>query len=321
MSGNNKEPIRRTKGGSNPLDAPPRQAHDWWIKPVVYLLIFLAATLAQAEPRSSGIERGVACYTFRHLTAFEAIDKTRECGGEVIEFFLWQKLSPDRPDVVLDMNLPDNLIAKLKAKLTASGVRPVNAYFHPRIFSGKDPAEVEANVRRLFEFARKLGLRGLTGEPPVEQLDLVEKLVREYDIQLCFHNHPKNPARPEYRNWDPAYLLSLMKGRDPRMGFCADTGHFARSGLDVVEVLKSYGNRLFSVHLKDVKEAKRESKDLRYGAGIANIPGILAELQQAGFQGHLAVEHEDTTEHLMDDVKFSLNYMRTRLASGQGSGR
>lgn len=294
-------PIRQA-----PMKTRPRSANL-----LVSVLAFLLPSLLSADLRPPGIETGIACYTFRHLTAFEAIDKTRECGAEVIEFFLWQKLSPEHPGVILDMNLTDDLIAALKAKLASANVRAVNAYFNNKPF--EDKTQVETNLRKLFEFARKLGLRGLTGEPPAEQLDLVEKMVREYDIQLCFHNHPKNPAKPDYRNWEPAYLFSLMKDRDPRMGFSVDTGHLARSGVNSAETVKLFGSRVLSVHLKDVKEAKPESGDLRYGEGIANIDGILAELKRSGFRGHLAVEYEHTTDQLMDDVRHCLAFMRSRL--------
>lgn len=271
----------------------------------------LAVLVAQAAPPPEKIEIGVAAYTFRHLTAFEAIEKTKECGGEVIELFLWQKLSPENPKVVVDPNLSDEQIAALKAKLQATGVRAVNAYFNNAPF--QDKAGPEAGARKLFEFARKLGLRGLTGEPPIEHLDLVEKLVKEYDIQLCFHNHPKNPKKPDYRNWEPAYLLSLMEKRDPRMGFSVDTGHLARSGVDPVETVKLFKGRVLSVHLKDVKEAQPGSGDLPYGQGIANIAGVVAELKRQNFRGHLAVEYEHTTDHLLDDVKHCLNFMRNHL--------
>lgn len=269
----------------------------------------LAAFTSHAAPRPKGIEVGVAAYTFRHLTAFEAIEKTKECGGDVIEFFFWQKLSPEHPKVVTDMNLADEHIVALKAKLKATGVRAVNAYFNNAPF--QDKAGAEAGARKMFELARKLGLRGLTGEPPVEHLDLIEKLVKEYDIQLCFHNHPKNPKKPEYRNWEPAYLLSLMKNRDPRMGFSVDTGHLGRSGIDSVETVKLFGPRVLSVHLKDVKEAQFGSPDLPYGQGIGNISGVLTQLKKQGFCGHVAVEYEHVTDRLLDDVKHCLNFIRT----------
>lgn len=265
----------------------------------------LAVSLASAE----GFDVGVAAYSFRNVTAFEAIEKTKNCGGDVIEFFLWQKLSPERPDVTLNQDLSDEDLAALKAKLQACGVKAVSAYFNNAVF--QDPAQAETKLRKLFAFAQKLGLRGLTGEPPVEQLDLVEKLVKETGLQFCFHNHPKNPAKPEYKNWDPGYLAGLMANRDPRMGFSLDTGHISRSGLDAVETVKQLGARVLSVHLKDVKEPKKESIDVPYGQGIGNIAGVLAELKKQGFKGHAVVEYENITDHVLDDVKFCLNFIRS----------
>ena len=268
------------------------------------LVACLAGSLACAE----GFEIGVAAYTFRKQTAFEAIEKTKACGGDVIEFFLWQKLSPEHPDVVLDQNLSDAHLAALKAKLQACGVKAVNAYFNNAVF--QDPSKAEANLHRLFGFARQLGLSGLTGEPPSDQLDLVERMVKAYDIRLHFHNHPKDPKKPDYRNWDPAYLLSLMARRDPRMGFSLDTGHISRSGLDPAEAVRLFGKRTFSVHLKDVKEATQHSIDLPYGQGIGNMSGVLAELKKQGFGGHVAVEYENVTDSLMADVTFCLGFIR-----------
>jgi len=271
--------------------------------------VLLAVGVASLSAGAGAFEAGVAAYSFRNATAFEAIEKTKACGGDVIEFFLWQKLSPAHPDVILNQDLPDAHLAALKEKLQTTGVKAVNAYFNNAVF--QDKAHVEANVRKLFEFARKLGLRGLTGEPPVEHLDLVERMVKEYDIQLCFHNHPKDPKRPDYKNWDPVYLLSLMDKRDPRMGFSLDTGHISRSGLVPVEAVKIFKNRILSVHLKDVKEATKESIDLPYGQGIGNMAGVLAELKKQGFSGHVAVEYENITGHLMDDVKGCLEFIRS----------
>ena len=271
--------------------------------------ILLAFGMAAMGARSDGFDVGIATYSFRNGTAFEAIEKTKACGGDVIEFFLWQKLSPEHPDVILNLDLSDENLAALKAKLQETGVKAVSAYFNNAVFQDKDKAE--ANVRKLFEFAHKLGLRGLTGEPPVEQLDLIEKMVKAYDIQFCFHNHPKDPARPDYKNWNPSYLVTLMEKRDPRMGFSVDTGHLSRSGVDTVETIKLFNKRVLSVHLKDAREAKKESIDLPYGWGISNIAGILAQLKSQGFHGHVAVEYENITDHVLDDVKFCVAFIRS----------
>jgi sugar phosphate isomerase/epimerase len=269
----------------------------------MHVVVLVAGVLLECgKARAGEFEVGVCAHSFRDDTAFEAIEKTKACGGDIIELFLWQKLSLEHPDVILNQNLSDENLAALKSKLQSSGVKAWNAYFN-------DIGKTEADTRKLFEFAKKIGLRGLTGEPPADKLDLIEKLVKEYDIQFCFHNHAKDPAQPNYRNWDPDYLMGLMKGRDARMGFCVDTGHIYRSGMDPVAYLKKVQGRVLSAHLKDVKEAKLGSPDLPYGQGIGNISAVLDELKRQGFCGHVGVEFDNRTTHIMDDVKQCLNFI------------
>ncbi|MFA7174184.1 MAG: TIM barrel protein [Kiritimatiellia bacterium] len=258
-----------------------------------------------SEKNAEGWEIGVSAYSFRKFNVFETIEKTRDCGGEVIEFFLWQKLGPAYPDVIFNQNLTDEQIATVKAKLAECGVRAVNAYF-----SNDNLGKDEADLRKLFVFAQKLGLRGLTGEPPVEKLDLIEKLVKEFDIQLCFHNHARDAKRPNYRNWDPVYLMALMERRDRRMGFSVDTGHIYRSGMDPVTYLRTVQGRVFSIHLKDIKEPKYGSPDVLYGKGIGNISAVLQELKRQQFKGHIGVEFDQVSNEIEKDVKDCIDYIR-----------
>lgn len=274
---------------------------------LVTMLATAAIGAMESAGQATGFDIGVAAYSFRKMTAFEAIDRTRACGGDVIEFFLWQKLSPDHPNVTLNQDLSDDHIAALKTKLDGAGVRAVNAYFNNAVF--QKPAEAEANVRKLFEFARKLGLRGLTGEPPPEHLDLFERMVKEFGVQLCFHNHPRNPDKPEYRNWDPEYLATLMKGRDPRMGFSVDTGHFCRSGQDPIEAIRLMGDRVLSVHLKDLTVAGPDGACVPYGRGVCDLKGVLDALQRQGFRGHIGVEYETLSDRLTEDVAECIRFI------------
>ena len=278
---------------------------------------FLIAAIANAlgllphatvAAEKSGFVVGCAAYTFRQGTAFEAIDKTKACGGKVIEFFAWQKLSAETGDVQLNENISDENIQRLKAKLAAAGIKAVNCYVGNQNFVAG--SQDESAPRKVFEFARKLGLRGLTGEPPEDQLDLVEKLAKEYDIQFCIHNHRHDEQQPGYRNWEPAYILSLVKNRDRRIGVCVDTGHLVRSGIKPADAIKTLGSRVLSVHLKDPKDGSPEAADQPYGQGIADIKGVLAELKRVGFKGHIAVEDENTSDHLLDDVKQCIEFVR-----------
>ena len=63
----------------------------------------------------------------------------------------------------------------------------------------------EAGARKVFEFAKKLGVRAITIEPSADQIDLIEKLIREYNIAAGIHSHPKRANKPDYKLWDPNY--------------------------------------------------------------------------------------------------------------------
>jgi sugar phosphate isomerase/epimerase len=194
----------------------------------------LCVSIAFATPipdscKTGGFAIGCQAWTFNHFSAFEAIDKTAQAGGKVIEFYAGQKLSKDQPDVKFDFNSSDEIIAKVKAKLAEKGIRAV-AYGVVAI-----PND-EAGARKIFEFAKKMDLYCITTES-VESIDVIEKLVKEYDIRDGFHNHPRRPNDAKYTMWDPNYVLSVVKDRDSRIGSTADIGHWVRSGLDPVECL------------------------------------------------------------------------------------
>ncbi|MCC6821762.1 MAG: sugar phosphate isomerase/epimerase, partial [Verrucomicrobia subdivision 3 bacterium] len=164
---------------------------------------WLAASTAVAAPipedcKIGGFAIGCQAYTFNRFSVMEAIEKTALTGSKVIEFYPGQKLSSDQPDVKWDHNASAEVIAQVKAQLAKHGVRAVNY----GVVGAKDVAE----WRAIFEFARKLGLYAVTTEG-VTQLDIIEPLVKEFDISLAIHNHPRQADNPNYKVWDPAYVL------------------------------------------------------------------------------------------------------------------
>jgi len=176
---------------------------------------------------------GCQAYTFHRFTAFEAIEKTAAAGGKAIEFYPGQSLGLDDKKTKIEPNASDETIEKLKAKAKQHGLLIVN-------FGVVGIPKDEAGARRVFEFAKKLGTRAITIEPSADQIDLIEKLIKEYDIAAGIHCHPKRAEKPDYKLWDPHYVFSLVKDRDPRFGVCADVGHWTRSSVDAVAALKSF---------------------------------------------------------------------------------
>jgi sugar phosphate isomerase/epimerase len=261
------------------------------------------------ECKTGGYFIGCQAWTWNQFTVFEAIEKTAQAGGKVIEFFPGQKLSKEEPDVSFDQNASPETIRKVKDRLAEYHVRAVN-YGVTGI--SKDPAE----ARKLFEFAKTLGLRAITTES-VDAIDTFEPLVKEYDIMVAFHDHPKRPNDPGYRMWDPNYILSVVQNRDPRIGSCADTGHWVRSGLHPVDCLKILKGHIISSHLKDLNEMGPGAHDVPYGTGVSDVPGILDELRHQGFDGNISVEYEYEMDRSMPMVAQCIGYVR---GYGQGKG-
>jgi sugar phosphate isomerase/epimerase len=253
---------------------------------------------------TGGIALGCQAWTFREFTVMEAIQKTAEAGGKVIEFYPDQKFSPEQPSLKFDHNATDEMVSAVKAQLKKYGIRAVN-------YGVVNIPNDEAGARKIFEFAKKFELYGITTES-VEALDTIEKLVKEYDIRVGFHNHPRQPDNPGYKMWDPHYVLSVVKDRDPRIGSTADVGHWVRSGLDPVACLKILRGRIISTHLKDLNEKSPNAHDVPFGTGVSNIPAILGELKRQHFSGNASIEYEYDWMNNVPAVAQSIGFVRGR---------
>jgi sugar phosphate isomerase/epimerase len=253
------------------------------------------------EYKTGGFAIGCQAYTFNRFTVFEAIEKTAAAGGKVIEFYPGQVLSKEDRSVRWDHNASAEVIAKVQAKLAEHKIKAVN-YGVVGI-----PAD-EAGARKVFDFAKKLGLRGITTES-TESIDTIEKLVKEYDICVGYHNHPRQPGNPNYKVWDPYYILSLVEKRDARIGACADTGHWCTSGLNPAYCLRVLKGRVISSHLKD-KNVYGQGHDVPYGEGVAGIKGCLDELKQQGFQGNISIEYEYNWDNSVPEVTKCIDFVR-----------
>lgn len=234
-----------------------------------------AAAGPLVEPQASageklGFRLALQCWTVNKMTTFEAIDHAASLGIRYLEMFPGQKLKPGS-DVKVGPGMPDEAMAELKKKLQEARVKAVNF--------GVGGAD-----RGHFEFARKMGLETLVSEPRPADVAGIDKLCEEFGINLALHNHPKPSTY-----WDPEVVLKAAEGCGKRVGACADTGHWLRSGIVPLEALKKLQGRIVSFHLKDLNEKNR---DVPFGAGRADIKGILAEMWRQKFQGVYSIEYE-----------------------------
>ncbi len=267
----------------------------------------LAAVLnVSADPipdafKQNGFAVGAQAYTFNRFSVFEAIEKTAEAGGKVIEFFPGQKLTKDEPNIKWGHTASEEVIVRVEKKLAEHGIKAVNY----GVVSGKDQAEWE----QIFKFAKRLKLYGVTTEQ-VDKLDIIEPLVKEHDIRVGIHDHPRQVKNPSYRVWDPHYIVEVTKDRDARIGACADTGHWQTSGLDPLYCIKVLKGRVISAHLKDKTEFGPQAHEVPTGTGVGRMALVLAELKAQGFEGNISIEFEYNWDHSVPEVTQCISFIR-----------
>jgi len=102
----------------------------------------------------------------------------------------------------------------------------------------------------------------------------------------------------------------VVKGRDSRIGACADTGHWVQSGLKPVDCLKILKGHVISVHLHDMNEVSPTAHDVPDGTGVSDVPAILKELKRQHFAGNISIEYEYAWESNVVDVAQCVGFIR-----------
>jgi sugar phosphate isomerase/epimerase len=227
-------------------------------------------------------------WTYRRYTFFEAVEKTKALGIQYLQAYPGQPLSPAEKNVAFSHDLTDAKIDEVKKKLAEAGLTVVG-------YGVVDLGRTEASMRKVFDFARKMGIRVIATEPEDGDYPTVEKLAKEYNIRIAVHNHPE-PSK--YAK--PQTVLQRVQGLDDRIGACADPGHWMRGGIRPSEALKLLRGRIIDVHLKDRSDfgTGKETDDVPVGQGKADLRAILEELTLQNYAGFLTFEYENEKEVL-----------------------
>ncbi|MFQ5741232.1 MAG: sugar phosphate isomerase/epimerase family protein [Acidobacteriota bacterium] len=227
------------------------------------------AAKPQAEGSYGPFRMGFQSYSLRNFRSLaEFIPAARQLKLGYVELYRGH-LDPS--------SLPEQIRA-VREQLASAGLR-VNAF-------GVEPFSANhENNEKLFQLGKALGVSNLSADPSRDAFDSLERLVRQYDIRIAIHNHG-----PEDERWRrPEWVLKAVQDRDPRIGSCADLGHFIRAGVDPVEAIEKLGSRVLGVHLKDFDP---EGNDVVLGDGQLDLSQTLAALKKVGFDGPLSLEFE-----------------------------
>ena len=262
----------------------------------------LVAASIPSEALQNGLAIGCQAYTFKEFSAFEAIAKTKAAGGTIIEFYPGQKLRPDSPKEEIVSHLASATVIKaLKDECSRQGIYPVNY--------GVVSAASSDEIHQIMVFAQKMGLYSICTES-TEQIADWENAVKEFDIKVAFHEHDGSMSKPDYKVWNPLYILGVIESRDLRIGACADLGHWCTSGLKPLECLRILKGRIISVHLKDKSEFGPEGVVVAAGDGIVNVAACIAELKKQDFKGHFSIEHENDWKESVSKIRQCIDFTK-----------
>lgn len=245
-----------------------------------------------------GFKLGVASYSLREFQRGKAIRAIRQLQTPYVsvkEFHLW-------------INAGRAEWEKGRRDFEKAGLQIVSG--GTISFQTRD----EADIRNKFEYAKATGMPMMVCAPTLETLPLVEKFVKEYNIQIAIHNHgPEDKHFPT-----PQSVLKAVKNMDPRCGLCIDLGHSARTGVDLLESLAEAGSRLLDVHIKDLRDLSDKNSQCDVGEGAMPVVAIFKQLRKMGYKGCVNLEYEINGDDPVPGMLKSFSYMRGVLAGLKG---
>jgi inosose dehydratase len=166
-----------------------------------------------------------------------------------------------------------------------------------------DNATVPHRTRRAGRIRPADGLSSDEWTGYAARVEQIARAVRDRTgLRTAFHHHCAGYVETVDE------LAALMARTDPALvGVCLDTGHLTYGGGDPVGTLRTYGDRVWHVHLKDCDaqvrcRARAEGWDYHralghgifceLGRGSVQFPGVLDELRRQSFSGWIVVEQD-----------------------------
>jgi sugar phosphate isomerase/epimerase len=249
---------------------------------------------AAAPPPDGPLKLGLASYSVRKFPFEKALEMAKACDVKYINF----------KDVHLPRDASPDAIKAARAATEAAGLTIMGG---GTITMKND----EAAIRRDFEYARLAGMPLIVAAPTHDALDTVEKVAKEFQIQVAIHNHgPEDKFFPS-----PYDAYTMIKGRDAHMGLCIDVGHTVRTGTDPTKAVLELQDRVYDLHVKDLRDLKNRDSQVIVGKGAIDFVSMFRALLKIKFAGHVGLEYEIDVDNPLPGMQQSFAYLRGVLAA------
>lgn len=246
----------------------------------------LPSVAAEADPYH-GFKMGIQSYSLRGFKVEKALEESKKLG-----LHYWESTPGHFPITTVPKQIAEELelLKGTDIKLLAYGVLSFDSN--------------ETKAREYFDFAKGMGIETLSANPKKDKatFDLLDKLVEEYKINIAIHNHGPKALYDKISD-----VVEMVKDRHPRVGACVDTGHYLRSKENPVEAIERLKERVYGVHLKDVKNAQHFTI---LGEGDLDVVGCLKALKRLNYKHGLSLEYEENMENPVSDIEACLRNVR-----------
>jgi len=175
----------------------------------------------------------------------------------------------------------------------------------------------------------KITLQGTAGRPEgemtksemahnVKHINRFANLAKEFDITVGVHNHVNNYTM--YAN----EIDYVLQNTDPTLvHFVPDTGHMAAAGINPLEYISKYSDRISFTHIKDFKlkedgslggwseELIPVTRTFRIlGEGVIDCKAIIDTIVASGYDGALGIELDLACPTHFEGALKNLEYMK-----------
>ena len=249
----------------------------------------------RAAPSGGGrLNLGLASYSMREFPLDQALAMAKTLGVTSMTF----------KDVHIPRTDPPETTRAIAAKIRAAGITIIGG--------GTLTLPNDADqIKRIFEYAKNAGFPLIYVDPDPAAMDTIEQMAKTYDIRVAIHNHG-----PEQKNWPrPQDAYAAVKSRDKRLGLCIDVGHTLRTGVDPVQACRECKDRLYDMHVKDLKVKTDKDSQTEVGRGVIDFPGLFRTLIDIGYRGQVGLEYEINAKNPLPGMIESMAYMRGVLAA------
>ena len=147
----------------------------------------------------------------------------------------------------------------------------------------------------------------------VEDFNRAGKILKENGITFCYHAHGY-----EFQPYEDGTLLDYMfKNTNPEyVSFQMDIFWIQFGGGDPAALLKKYGNRWKTMHLKDMRKGTKKDltgltsveNDVTLNTGELDLPAILKEAKRIGIKHYFI---EDESSSYATQVPQSIIYLKS----------